>query len=67
MKETDIKVRGPDLKPCPFCGSRAMMRRRIDLPIAAFYAVCSNSRCSCRSLAYLCKDEVARVWNRRAE
>lgn len=64
-----------ELKPCPLCGSKAMLRKSyIDLDGGAkdyfTYIECTNENCRCRTRDYFewedkSTEEILEVWNRR--
>ena len=53
-----------ELKPCPFCGSKAYAYRPMHNTLGIF---CSNLKCGASITQYGClEDDVAERWNRRA-
>ena len=60
----------PELKPCPFCGGKAIIRlRQFDLFQVGAEVVCK--KCGCRtdliapSIEYAAKDKAISEWNKR--
>lgn len=55
-----------NLKPCPFCGKKAKMHKRLNTPYHA--VVCEDTRCPGHNLYILFWDEeeAVQAWNRRA-
>ena len=53
-----------ELKPCPFCGRKAILRH----DSSGFYAKCGNSMCSVMPTTWYFDEEekVIEAWNRRA-
>lgn len=49
------------LKPCPFCGSKAIQVR----PHTRFWIVCEN--CLAEIATYATKEDAIEAWNRRAD
>lgn len=61
----------PELKPCPFCGGKAVWEENNDLIenrlFKAYKVKCSKCRCSPYPNKYSGdKNELAETWNRRA-
>lgn len=59
-----------NLKPCPFCGGEAELKRYVGIGLVCqAYVECQG--CHCRtdmidpSLKYCANDEVVEMWNRR--
>ena len=50
-----------ELKPCPFCGGKASLRRAL----YGFFIICDC--CLCETLLCATDDEVIEVWNKRVE
>lgn len=62
-----------NLKPCPFCGSNALVMQLKQSVSQRFYVVCANKRSGCIASEkyifgkfYPTKSEAAFEWNRRA-
>lgn len=57
------------LKPCPLCGSPAMLRYRMEFGALAPYIVCTGQENSCylqtRPGAYTDAEQCIAAWNRR--
>lgn len=55
------------LKPCPFCGRPATMKKKVDtLRGDKYTARCSDTNCIGRIYrAYVTKEQAMRAWNRR--
>lgn len=51
------------IKPCPFCGSDAIMYRGIK---SGYRIQCTNTDCKNSTARLRDKDEAIRRWNRRA-
>lgn len=58
-----------ELKPCPFCGSKAIMKAMIHIPQGYEYTpTCTAKSCAGRiSKKWLNAEDAARAWNRRAD
>jgi Lar family restriction alleviation protein len=59
-----------ELKPCPFCGGKAMIRETTyGNNYDAYFVWCCNKNCDIRpSTKYLrLRKDVIEAWNRRAE
>lgn len=52
-----------ELKPCPFCGGRAML---INLPYSRKIFVKCEEQCCEQNLIYKTREEAIEAWNRRA-
>lgn len=52
-----------ELKPCPFCGGKAMM---IVLPYARKRFVKCENQCCEQNAIYSTREEAIKAWNRRA-
>lgn len=52
-----------ELKPCPFCGSRAAIFNR---PLSGFYPYCTNEECEAEGVGKTSEAEAIAAWNRRA-
>lgn len=58
-------VYNPELKPCPFCGLKAVIcKKQYDGYDRQFAIRCNHCACRTPWLYYL--DDAAKVWNRRA-
>ena len=57
-----------ELKPCPFCGGRACVRKNKGI-FETFNVYCMNEDCRVEPIthSYYRKDEAIEAWNRRAE
>lgn len=57
-----------DLKPCPFCGGNAVVRRVPDRDITPWYVRCNNPDCA--MWVVTCNrdtaEEAIKLWNKRA-
>ena len=55
----------PELKPCPFCGEEAIIKKTRD----AYSVCCIGSKCKVAAFTdwFATKEEAAAAWNRRAE
>jgi len=55
-----------ELKPCPFCGGKAVnCTKQYDGRICRYRIQCDNAGCACRT-PWLCyQEDAAEVWNRR--
>lgn len=51
-----------NLKPCPFCGGKAIVT---EIPINSYITVCTN--CSSNMAIYRSKQEAIEAWNNRAD
>ena len=61
-------MKTPDLKPCPFCGSKPTVDKCELQDGTVFYTVlCYNINCAVRPKADYCKDKsfIIKQWNRR--
>lgn len=58
-----------DLKPCPFCGSKAIFETHGEkLPNFGIAVRCSNIlECGCRFEFFDTKEWAIKTWNRRAD
>ena len=58
-----------DLKPCPFCGGRASVRRIPGKIYDLYNVYCMNEDCFIEPSThhYYCKEEAIEAWNRRAD
>lgn len=63
-----------NLKPCPFCGRKPIIRKTIRFPrwkagaVEAYEAVCPNYRCliyNANEQYFSSEKEAAQVWNSR--
>ena len=54
-----------DLKPCPFCGSKASMLYLSDLEGVMWFVCCPSCGIG-QQLDYKSEEDAAEVWNRRA-
>lgn len=54
-----------DLKPCPFCGGKAVLIESI--PAQVFKVECMNTSCYCfsTSIIFSSKSNAIEAWNRR--
>ena len=65
-------VYNPELKPCPFCGSKATLQSgRLDGTHMTYWVQCDVDKgvlCPCVPYTYDCDtaEEVVEAWNRRA-
>ena len=60
-------IRMDELKPCPFCGSNAVINQKRNL--YTWIAECSNTNCPASymlGMDYDTKEEAVEAWNRRA-
>ena len=58
------------LKPCPFCGGKAIIAKITYGEVNTFYSVtCDNWRCAVATVVpnYSDKEEAIEAWNRRAQ
>ena len=55
-----------DLKPCPFCGSKAEVYKSILNYPASFTIACTGKTCCAQLARYNTLEGVVRDWNRRA-
>lgn len=56
-----------DLKPCPFCGSKAELHKR-DVLDTSYIVECSNGTCPASYMLgwdYETEEEAIEAWNRR--
>ena len=58
-----------ELKPCPFCGGRAGIRRFAGKVFDAYKVYCMNEDCCIEPAthSYYYKIEAIEAWNRRAD
>lgn len=61
----------PDLKPCPFCGSKPTVEKFF-MPtnsVVLYSVQCNNINCPVNPVSDYCKDRafIIKQWNRRAE
>lgn len=57
-----------ELKPCPFCGRKAVLREKAN--IGTYIVECTNGNCPASYMIgndYETEEEAAEVWNRRAD
>jgi len=64
-------MKTPDLKPCPFCGSRAHVAQLKQKAVDRFFVKCANSLCIASEhwifgRFYFRMEDAAKAWNRRA-
>lgn len=69
----EIKKGQQELKPCPFCGSMAGVKRLKQSVSARYYVGCFNGRGRCIASEhnyfghfYVNRDDAVNAWNRRA-
>lgn len=55
-----------ELKPCPFCGSKAFITR-FEQGVDAYYVVCGNPECAAGIGLEKPEAEAIAAWNARAE
>lgn len=57
----------PYLKPCPFCGGKATLRRATFVCFAAYNVICNNPNCKIlvNTLNRETEQEAIEIWNRR--
>jgi Lar family restriction alleviation protein len=59
------------LKPCPFCGCKAEIKRYVGFAFEQAYVVCTNCEARTKmidpSLKYCANDKAAELWNKREE
>ena len=62
------KIKGPKLKPCPFCGGKARLVGTGDYSEftgdQTYYISCPT--CWMRTPTFCCKSILSRIWNKRA-
>ena len=51
-----------ELKPCPFCGREAVVKRSSDF---RYYVMCG--KCEVKTHKYIVKSDAIKAWNRRAD
>jgi len=53
-----------ELKPCPFCGSKAEIKR---YDCSLTYVKCSNNKCLVEPCTVFCRsrEQAIRIWNTR--
>ena len=62
-----------DIKPCPFCGSKAYLKEDEDHHGKFHYLGCSNPKCICHTLFYTIDTEeqpvkrTIELWNKRVK
>ena len=58
-----------ELKPCPFCGGIAVMRKNKNSFVPSYYVRCGNNDCTviCATCNRQTPEEAANEWNSRAE
>ena len=58
-----------ELKPCPFCGGRAIMKVVPHAPTGKDYTPqCADASCCGRlTKKWLCRETAVYAWNRRAD
>ena len=56
-----------ELKPCPFCGCKAIMFNSGNTWPVVFYRVITTNNCCMQSKFYNTPKEAAEEWNRRVE
>ena len=56
-----------ELKPCPFCGRRAFVRKNKGLKAGTYNVYCGNEDCKVEPITnpYFCKEQAIEAWNRR--
>ena len=57
------------LKPCPFCGSEAMLNccHSTSKQQLVYYIDCTNAYCAVMTKVFYDEEGVINAWNRRAE
>ena len=55
-----------ELKPCPFCGARAYVHRKILRASVTIWYVCLCEECPCQTWGSDNMQEAIEAWNRRA-
>lgn len=59
------------LKPCPFCGGEAEIKRYVGFGFEQAYVECANCETRTKmidpSLKYCANDKAAELWNKREE
>lgn len=58
-------MKTPDLKPCPFCGCEAEIKRHTDIA-SGFYVVCTNCPTDVGRMWFWKRQDAVNAWNRRA-
>lgn len=72
-------VAGVELKPCPFCGSKAILNREKEVaspvlktnkipprPCVYSWVKCQNKKCGISTMAVKNEEQAAALWNDRA-
>jgi Lar family restriction alleviation protein len=56
------------LKPCPFCGGDAKLKKVDELIVDMYFVCCGNTNCQtyARTAYQATKEMAVKVWNRRA-
>ena len=54
-----------ELKPCPFCGSVAVLDKFDNGECDMYQVVCSNPKCEAETISSNKPEEVITIWNRR--
>lgn len=56
-----------ELKPCPFCGSVAVLYKNPKDTYKPYCVICQNGECSCNARIPYCdtEEDAVRQWNRR--
>lgn len=59
------------IKPCPFCGGKAEIKRYVEFAFEQAYVECTDCGARTRmidpSLKYCANDKAAELWNNREE
>ena len=71
----EVRTKKNELKPCPFCGGKAVLKRDVRYPRPArnarraYEVICVNRGCiiyNADNTYYLVKRDAINIWNKRA-